>query len=311
MSDSWKLTLPCTRAEAEAIDVDMATLAALDPPPVLMTSEAVLDDPDKWRLDAYFDEEPDGPTIAAIRALVPSAGRRHVKLERLADENWIELSQAGLEPVRAGRFFVHTSSFKGTPPADARTFLIEAGLAFGTGQHETTTGCMLTLDAMKRRGTLVRNLLDMGTGTGLLAFAAMHLWPGAFATASDIDPSAVIVTQENAVVNQVLQGTGRGRLAIAEAAGLEHELLIARAPYDLIIANILAGPLVDLAPTIAAALAPGGTVVLAGLLNTQQGRVVAAFRARGLRLAGVAQRGDWPTLRLVKRARYAPSRASA
>src|SRR3546814_19229549 len=110
MSDSWKLTLPCTRAEAEAIEVDMASLAALDPPPVLMTSEGTPDDPEDWRLEAYFEGKPDKATIAAIRALVSSAGARKAKPEKVAEADWVTLGQAGLEPGRAGRFLVHTSA---------------------------------------------------------------------------------------------------------------------------------------------------------------------------------------------------------
>ena len=129
------------------------------------------------------------------------------------------LSQAGLEPVRAGRFFVHTAAHAEAVPAGVRAFAIEAGQAFGTGHHETTTGCLMTLDAMKRAGTRVDNLIDLGTGTGLLAFAAMHLWPRAYATATDIDPVSIDVTIENAAANGIALGQRQGRLALAVADG--------------------------------------------------------------------------------------------
>ncbi|MET0307975.1 MAG: 50S ribosomal protein L11 methyltransferase, partial [Sphingomonas sp.] len=154
------------------------------------------------------------------------------------------------------------------------------------------------------------NLLDLGTGTGLLAFAAMHLWPRAFATASDIDPRSVDTSADNADLNGVALGGRRGELMLAAAAGLEHPLLIGRAPYDLVIANILAGPLVELAPTVGMALAEGGTLILAGLLDSQAETVAQAYRRQGLRLAGRIDRGAWPTLRLVKRARYGAERAT-
>jgi len=301
MSDSWKLTLPCTLAEAQVLNGDIAPLAMLESPPVLMTSEAELDNPDAWRLDAYFEEEPDAATIALIRALVPSAARRKPKIERLVAQDWLTMSQAGLEPVHAGRFFVHTSAHSGEVPEGARAFLIEAGLAFGTGQHETTTGCLLMLDQLKRRGLVFRDMLDLGTGTGLLAFAAMHLWPRAYSTASDIDPISIDVTRENAEINGISMGNREGRLALAVAPGMAHRLLRHRAPYDLIIANILAGPLIDMAAPIANALDEGGTLILAGLLDSQAERVARAYRRQGLRLAGRIDRGDWPTLRLVKR----------
>jgi ribosomal protein L11 methyltransferase len=299
--DSWKLTLPCTRAEAEAIDVDFSALAMLEPPPVLMTTEEVVDDAERWRLDAYFDSKPDKATIAAIRALVPSAAASKAKAERVPDADWVSLSQSGLEPVHAGRFFVHTAEYRGAVPPDARAFTIPAGLAFGTGHHETTTGCLTMLDAMKRSGARVGNLIDLGTGTGLLAFAALHLWPRAYATATDIDAIAIEVTIENAEANAVPLGQRQGRVALAVADGTDNAMIQRRAPYDLVIANILAGPLVEMAPDIGAILAPGGQVVLAGLLGRQAEAVARAYRRQGLRLAARLDLGDWAILRLRMR----------
>ncbi|MBR0552657.1 50S ribosomal protein L11 methyltransferase [Stakelama marina] len=309
MAESWKLVLPCTRDEAERIEVEGEALAALEPPPVLMTSERVEDDPDSWQLEAFFDAKPDRRTVAAIRALVPSAADTDADPERIEEQDWVTLSQQGLEPVHAGRFYVHTSTNRGEVPAGAVPFLIEAGLAFGTGQHDTTTGCLLTLDALKRGGANFRNIIDVGTGTGLLAFAAMHLWALARATASDIDPRAIDVVRENAAANGVPLGSGPGRLALAAAAGLDHKLLIDRAPYDLIVANILAGPLIELAPMLATALSPGGTLVLAGLLEKQREQVERAYRRHGLRVASRIA-GEWPALRLVKRIRYGAGRTT-
>ena len=239
-----------------------------------------------------------------MRTLVPSAKKEKEIVELIPDEDWVTLSQQGIAPVHAGRFYVHTSTNRGTVPVGAKTFQIEASRAFGTGTHETTAGCLRTLDAMRARGERVDNLVDIGTGTGLLAFAAMHLWPRAYATASDIDPVSVEVTAENAAINGVPLGVMQGQLALAAAAGLEHPLLTGRAPYDLVIANVLAGPLIELAPSISAVLAEGGTLILAGLLETQAERVAGAYRRHGLRLAGKTPMGDWPTLRLRKRTRY-------
>ncbi|WP_448663237.1 50S ribosomal protein L11 methyltransferase [Sphingomonas sp. CJ20] len=307
---SWKLTLPCTRAEAEALDFEDPALAEITPLPVLMTSERVEDDPDSWQLEAFFEGKPNSAALAAVAALVPSAAGSKLVAERIRDADWVTLSQAGIEPVHAGRFYVHTATNKGAVPEGAKAFRIDAGLAFGTGTHETTSGCLLTLGALKDRGAVVRNLLDLGTGTGLLAFAAMYLWPRAYATASDIDPRSITVTEENAAINGVALGEGANQLALAAAPGLEHPLLIGRAPYDLIIANILAGPLIELAPTVGMALAEGGTLILAGLLEGQADAVAQAYRRQGLRLAGRLDRGHWPTLRLVKRARYGAERVT-
>lgn len=301
MSNSWKLTLPCTRDEAEALAQDIAPLAELDPPPVLMTSESDPAQPDAWRLDAYFEAEPDGATIARIRALIPSAMRSEPAIERLADADWVTLSQAGLDPIRAGRFFVHTPVHAGQAPPGVIAFSIEAGRAFGTGHHETTTGCLLMLDRLKRRGARFEAVADIGTGTGLLAFAARALWPRAQVIASDIDPISIAVTRENAEANGIKIGRLRGEIELAVAPGLQHRRLIRRAPYDLLIANILAGPLIELAPAFSTALVPGGSLILAGLLDHQADKVAAAYRRQGLRFAERLDRDGWPTLRLVKR----------
>ena len=146
---------------------------------------------------------PGADDLALLLGLVPSARGAAPKAERLDDEDWVTLSQAGLEPIRAGRFFVHTPAHRDAVPAGAIAFEIDAGRAFGTGQHETTTGCLLALDRLKASGASFANLLDLGTGTGLLAFAAMRLWPAARAAASDIDPVAIEVAAENAAVNGV------------------------------------------------------------------------------------------------------------
>ena len=298
---SWKVTLPCTKAEAEALTEDIAPLALLDAPPVLMTSEPDPARPDSWRMDAYFEAEPGPVDIALLRGLVPSARATAPAVEELGDEDWVSLSQAGLEPIRTGRFFVHTPAHRDEIPADAIAFEIDAGRAFGTGQHETTTGCLLALDRLKATGAGFSDIADIGTGTGLLAFAAMHLWPTARAIASDIDPVAIEVAEENARINGVKLGRARGQLELAVAPGLDHARLKARAPYDLIIANILAGPLIELAPSLAGALAPGGRLILAGLLDHQAEAVTAAYRRQGMMAGTRVVRGDWPTLVLRKR----------
>ncbi len=299
-NDTWKVTLPCTRAEAERLKEDIAQFAAMDAPPVLMTSEA---DGDAWRMDAYFEARPRKADIGLLLGLVPSAHGQKPKAEKLGDEDWVALSQSGLEPIRAGRFFVHTPAHRSAVPPGAIAFEIDAGRAFGTGQHETTTGCLIALDRMKAGGARISNLADIGTGTGLLAFAALALWPGARAAASDVDPVAIEVAAENAAINGVALGSARGGLETIVAAGMDHRRLKARAPYDLVIANILAGPLIALAPALATALAPGGRLILAGLLGRQAGEGMAAYRRRGMRVETRIDQGDWPTLILRKRHR--------
>ena len=299
--DSWKVTLPCTKAEAEALQEDFSPLAALDFPPVLMTSEADPARPDEWRLDGYFSEEPTAEMIEILRGLAPSSARTRPVVEKVEDSDWVTLSQQGLEPIRAGRFFVHTPAHRDARPDDAINIEIDAGRAFGTGQHETTSGCLVALSRMREAGLSFSNLLDLGTGTGLLAFAALRLWPAAKAAASDIDAIAIEVAEENAAINQVPLGRGRGQVELIVADGLGSGRLKARAPYDLIIANILAGPLIDLAPAIGAALAPGGRLLLAGLLDSQAEKVAAAYRRQGLMMSFRVDHGEWPTLAMRKR----------
>jgi ribosomal protein L11 methyltransferase len=294
--DSWRLTLPCTRAEAEAID---AAEIAIDA--VLMTTEEVEDDVERWRLDAYSEAEPDAAMIAAIRALVPSAADVAPLVEPLYDEDWVTLSQAGLEPIREGRFVVHTSAHPVDPPAGGRAFLIDAGRAFGTGHHATTSGCLAMLDAMA--GQSFANIIDIGTGTGLLAFAARHVWPEARVMATDIDPMAIDVTRENAEANAI------AGVELIVADGALDDAITAAAPYDLIIANVLAGPLVSMAPELAAIATPGATIVLAGLLETQRDQVVEAYAACGCTLLQTDRRGDWTILKLeAGRVRYVPTK---
>jgi ribosomal protein L11 methyltransferase len=266
-----------------------------------MTSEPDPAQPDVWRMDAYFGEEPTAQMIAYLRTLVPSANGSEAVVERVEERDWVTLSQAGLEPIRAGRFYVHTPAHRDSVPDDAIALEIDAGRAFGTGQHETTSGCLVALSRLKDQGIAFSNLLDLGTGTGLLAFGAMRLWPAAFAAASDIDPVSIEVTEENAGINGVKLGRLRGQLELAVAEGLDHPRLVARAPYDLIIANILAPPLIAMAPSVSKALAAGGRLILAGLLDHQAESVAAAYRRHGLMLAGRVEHGEWPTLIMRKR----------
>lgn len=295
MMTSWKVSLPCTRAEAEAIDAAEDLAEGV----VLMTTELYEDDREHWRLDAYLEAEPDAATLAAIVALVPSAAGVAPTVEPLPEEDWVTLSQAGLEPIVAGRFVVHTSACPVAPPPGGRAFLIEAGPAFGTGHHATTAGCLAMLDRLA--GEAFARVIDVGTGTGLLAFAARHLWPEAAIVATDIDPRAIAVTEENAALN------GMTDIDLIVSDGALDDRITARAPYDLLIANILAGPLVSMARELAAIAGPRATIVLAGLLEPQRADVVAAFTACGCTLTELDQRGDWTILRLTAGAvRYVP-----
>jgi len=284
----WKLSFSCTRTEAEAAgDADV-------PGAVIVATEE--DEADaRWRLDTYFDGEPGADALAQVRALATGAG--DAAPAPLPDQDWVTLSQAGLEPIREGRFVVHTPAHPADAPPGGRAFTIDAGLAFGTGHHETTAGCLAMLEWLAGEGERFDAIADLGTGTGLLAFAALELWPEAYTLATDIDSVAVEVARENAALN------GIGGVAFAVADGARDLPVPAGTAFDppsfdLVIANILAGPLVAMAPEIAAVARPGATILLAGLLSTQAETVIVAYAAQGCTERRRRVRGDWTILLL-------------
>lgn len=307
--ESWKLTLPCTRQQAEQIDFEMEAFAAFDVPPTIVANEPDPARPDDWELSAFFVGKPNDYQINLVLSLAPGTPLSAVVLERVEEQDWVTLSQQSSAPVSAGRFFVHTSAFTGKSPPGSVVFLIEASRAFGTGGHETTSNCLKTLDSLAKTGARFDNIVDVGTGTGLLTFAARHLWPRAYVTASDIDPISIEISVENADANAIPLGQHPGEVALCVASGTDHEMIQRRARYDLVIANILAGPLIELAPALSDILAEGGTLILAGLLDTQAHAVKRAYAKQGLRLAA-STGGEWPCLRLVKRRRYGWRRPS-
>lgn len=297
MADSWKVRALASKGAARAALVAHEDDMGWPFDWVLTGGEIAEDRPDDWFVEAFM---PTQPTASDKRRIGRLFGKKPPRLtvEKIEEQDWVTLSQQGVEPIRAGRFHVRTSEF-GADPAMV-DFVIPASQAFGTGQHNTTAGCLVMLDLMKRQGVVVRNHADIGTGTGLLGFAAMHLWPRALATASDIDPVCSQVIADNAALNRIPLGGGPGELAFAIAAGMDSPLLQARTPFDLLIANILAGPLVELAPDFGAAVVPGGNLLLAGLLETQERTVRRAYRAQGFRLARRLVNGDWSILWLRK-----------
>ena len=286
---SFRVTIPCTRAQGEAIGGIDELAGFGDHPPVLVADEPDPAKPDNWLIHAYLERAPSEPELQSLSAL--GAGEPYV--EQLGEADWVTMSQAGLQPIRAGRFYVHTPMYRGVPPGTI-PFEIDASLAFGTGQHATTSGCLAALDKLEREGER-NNIADIGTGTGLLAFAALALWPEAKAIATDIDPISIDVTNDNARINGVVIGHAPGELLLAVADGMDHPMLATRAPFDLLIANILAGPLVELAPAFAKSVAPGASLVLAGLLDTQADAVIAAYEAEGMRVVDRGA-GEWCVL---------------
>jgi len=287
---SWRVTIACSRADGEAIGTMEDLPEFGDNPPTLVADEPDESKPDEWLIHAYFDHEPRPEDLDLLKRL--GSGPAHI--EQLGEADWVTMSQQGLQPIRAGRFYVHTPIYRSRQPGTI-AFEIDASLAFGTGQHATTSGCLAALDSLERSGAAYANVADIGTGTGLLAFAALALWPGAKCIATDIDPVAIDVARDNATINHVKVGHGPREVLLAQADGMDSPLLSARAPFDLIMANILAGPLIELAPDFANALAPGGTILVAGLLDSQAERVAGAYEDEGLTVRDRGF-GEWPVL---------------
>ena len=296
---TWKLTATAQRPAIEA-----ALAAAEDedrwPAEIAIAAAEVDEAADVWALECWLETRPRPQQEKALAALF-DGNRPRIKTEKLADTDWLVHSQQHTPPIRAGRFHVHTPDFPPMNQPGVIDFCIPAAQAFGTGQHATTSGCLAMLDTMKRQGVIAREIADIGSGTGLLAFAARALWPRARFTASDNDPLCADAVVSNAAANDIPIGIGRGQVTPLIADGMDDDLLDWRAPYDLLIANILAGPLIELAPDFAAATSPRAHIVLSGLLVKQEDAVRAAYRACGYRLHRRLHQGDWSILWLRRR----------
>ena len=243
-----------------------------------------------WRIEALTREEPDRTALAARLALAAeSLGRAAppVTVEPMPEVDWLAENRRSFPPLAVGRYFVYGSHYEGTIPAGAQAIELDAGIAFGSGEHATTRGCLLAIDRHAKR-TRVGRALDLGCGSGILAIAMAKTWPARI-VAADIDPDSVRVAAENVRRNheaeriRVLWSNGLARVRPAQG-------------YDLVVANILAGPLCRLAGAIARAVRPGGTLILSGLLETQEAEVRAAYRARKLALQGRIALNGWSTL---------------
>ena len=251
--------------------------------------------PGLWRLEAYFNDGIGGRDVAAeIQALVVRKLPPFVT-EAVPDLNWVAISQAALPPVRAGRFVVHGTHDIGRVPRGPHTILIDAGEAFGTAHHATTLGCLLAIDRLTRFATF-DTVLDLGCGSGVLAIAVAKALPQTDIIATDMDPQSVKVAAENVRINGVA-----GRIALTTAAGVDHMWLRQSPPFNLVIANILAGPLIRLAPALARTVGGCGTLLLSGILIPQASQVIAAYRASGFHLERHDRIDGWSSLTLRRR----------
>lgn len=251
------------------------------------------EDTGEWFFEATCDSP---PNLEAFNELARQVlgGEVTFSVEPIDPEiNWVAKSLEGLAPVIAGGFYVYGSHESGPIPEGLTPMRIDAAQAFGTGHHETTTGCLEAIEAILKTKS-PSSMIDVGTGTGVLAIALAKR-TGKKVLATDIDPIAVTTTDDNAVDNGVPD-----LIDSLEATGLDHPGIAARAPYDLVVANILAGPLTELAPGMGVITMAGGTAVLSGILNTQADGVIAAYEKAGFILRDHLKRKDWTTLVLEK-----------
>ncbi|WP_227270505.1 50S ribosomal protein L11 methyltransferase [Roseobacter weihaiensis] len=244
-----------------------------------------------WEVGGYFTEKPDETALMLLAAAMQA---NPFVVSELPETDWVAHVRRELAPVEAGRFFVYGSHDADKVPAGAEPLLIEAAMAFGTGHHGTTLGCLQALDRLIEGGVEGRNVADIGCGTAVLAMAAARIWEEPV-LASDIDAVAVEVARSNVRANGL-----EGRVACVEAAGFAHPKLTGAAPFDLVFANILKGPLVALAPDMTTHVQPGGYAILSGILNEQAEDVIKVYTRSGFNLIHRAEIVDWTTLTLSR-----------
>lgn len=269
--------------QAEALG---AALEEVMPEPIGVGVFEIEDGSGLWEVGSYFTESPDDVALAILAAAFDA---KPFVISEVPETDWVAKVRRELTPVEAGRFFVYGSHDADKVPEGAEALLIEAAMAFGTGHHGTTHGCLQALDNLANAGFAAKSVADVGCGTAVLAMGAAKIWPGTF-WASDIDEVAVDVALANVAANGL-----EGRVKCVEAAGLDHPDLTTAAPFDLIFANILKGPLIDLAPALTAALSVGGYLILSGILNEQADEVIAVYSGCGNSLAERIEIGEWTT----------------
>ncbi|MEE8295508.1 MAG: 50S ribosomal protein L11 methyltransferase [Sphingomonadales bacterium] len=288
----WTAKIEIPSREDLTLEDEVSWPLSLNPTP----NYSLYEDPDKgtFVLDIFLETKPTEKDLEALTGTVSYflggfEGPLHFK--EIKQQDWVAKSLESLKPLEVGRFFVHGEHDADKIPTDKTALQIEASLAFGTGHHETTRGCLLALENLEN--IFPKTILDLGTGSGILAIAAANLWPRANIFASDNDPEAITKAKENARINK----TPDIKFFVAE--GFEHDDFSEKS-YELITANILAGPLIELAADIAAHLNCGGLVILAGLLEGQKEEVLKAYKNGGFKLKGETSENGWPTLILEK-----------
>ena len=278
-------TLP-GKSQAEALG---EALEELDPAPTGVGVFEVEDGKGIWEVGGYFLDAPDDIDLALLSA---AFGAGPFVVSEVPDQDWVAKVRRELPPVEAGRFFVYGSHDAALLPEGRIGLLIEAAMAFGTGHHGTTLGCLRAYDRLLNDAQRFDNVLDLGCGTAVLAMSAARMG-AASVLASDIDPVAVEVAFANVKANGL-----DGWVGCVESIGFDSLVVQAGAPYDLIFANILKGPLIELAPDMAAHLASGGLAILSGLLIEQAEEIVEVYKAQGFDLQTREDLGEWSALTL-------------
>ncbi|MFQ6549204.1 50S ribosomal protein L11 methyltransferase [Aestuariibius sp. 2305UL40-4] len=288
MTTFTALTTLDGRAPAEALG---AAMERLDPAPVGVGVFEIEDGSGLWEVGGYFVAPPDAGGLALLAA---AHGARDFAVSELPETDWVAHVQRELAPVEAGRFFLYGSHDAEKVPEGRIGLLIDAAMAFGTGHHGTTLGCLRALDRLASDGVAGSRVADIGCGTAVLAMAAARLW-GQPVVAGDLDPVAVEVARANVAANGL-----QGLVTCVEAAGFDAPEIAAAAPFDLVFANILKGPLIDLAPEIAARTDSGGVAILSGILAEQAEEVLGVYLRNGFNLDNQERIVDWMTLTLRK-----------
>ena len=278
-------TLP-GKSQAEALG---EALEELEPAPTGVGVFEVEDGKGIWEVGGYFLDQPNDIDLALLSA---AFGAGAFVVSEVPDQDWVAKVRRELPPVEAGRFFVYGSHDAALLPEGRIGLLIEAAMAFGTGHHGTTLGCLRAYDRLLDDGQTFNNVLDLGCGTAVLAMSAARM-EAANVLASDIDPVAVEVAVANVKANGLV-----GRVDCVESIGFDSPVVRAGAPFDLIFANILKGPLIELAPDMAAHLTAGGMAILSGLLVEQADDILEVYRAQGLALEAREDLGEWSALTL-------------
>jgi len=264
-------------------------LERLTPEPTGVGVFEVEDGSGLWEVGGYFTQAPDETGLALLAAMFAA---KPFVVSELPETDWVAHVKRELAPVQAGRFFVYGSHDADQVPAGSVALLIEAAMAFGTGHHGTTLGCLRALDALAGAGFVGQRVADIGCGTAVLAMAAARIWPNPV-LASDIDAQAVDVARANVMSNDL-----QGRVICVEAAGFDAPELNGAAPFDLVFANILKGPLIGLAPDMADSVTKGGYAILSGILNDQADEVIEVYARSGFNLVKRDVIVDWTTLTL-------------